>query len=167
MTLPVFIAAGSYLSGLMVLAALAGQSLANNRKAVYAGRHRGAGRTTRREEKAIRNGTVESRHRYATHQELRAEFDPKAVEAAVREPTQEMPVPDFGSDVDDYRHRVGAGRYAHLRPAELDAAADRAQRLAEFHARRQPVDLAAVRVGPFGAPETADEWIADDMVVAA
>lgn len=59
-----------------------------------------------------------------------------------------------------YDHHLGVGRYAHLRDAELEATAERALRLAEFHERRHRVDLEKLKVrSPYGTPELIDEWV--------
>ncbi|MCI0689297.1 MAG: hypothetical protein L0Y54_18995 [Sporichthyaceae bacterium] len=68
---------------------------------------------------------------------------------ALREPTQDLPIPDFDSDVDDYQHAAGAGRYAHLRLAELDWKAERDQAL---H------DMGLILRSPWSTPEELDIW---------
>jgi len=52
----------------------------------------------------------------------------KARKAALKGPTQELPVAPVDSRVGPYVHSAGAGRYAHLRQAEMDARADLAAR---------------------------------------
>jgi len=70
--------------------------------------------------------------------------------AATLDETQEMVLPDFDdSDVDDYRHPLGAGRYAHLRVDELDWKAERDQALA---------DMGLTLRSPWSTPEELDVW---------
>jgi len=62
--------------------------------------------------------------------------------------------------VEGYAHRLGAGRYAHLGPEELDTTNDRLLRLRGI-GQRPAVDLAALRVRDsvptVGAVD--DEWL--------
>ena len=55
----------------------------------------------------------------------------------------------IGAELGRYLHSGGAGRYAHLRPAELDAKAERDQALA---------DMGLLLRSPFSTPEVADIW---------
>ena len=54
----------------------------------------------------------------------------KARRAALREPTQEIPVVDLDSGIGGYAHKAGVGRFSHLNPDELDAKADWERKLA-------------------------------------
>ena len=77
----------------------------------------------------------------------------KALTAALKEPTQEMFVPDWDSDEGPYVHSAGAGRYAHLRTEEMDAKALRDQKLA---------DKGLALRSPWMTPVVEDVW-ADEM----
>ena len=101
-----------------------------NRRTAYTGRHRGDGRMSWPDEILTRARTEVSRIR-------RLKFDDLT---AVR-----------------YAHNGGVGRYVHLRPAELDAKAERDQALA---------DMGLMLRSPWSTPAVPDEWEAELAEVA-
>lgn len=63
----------------------------------------------------------------------------------------------IGAELGRYLHNGGTGRYVHLRPAELDAKAERDQALA---------DLGLMLRSPWSTPVEPDEWT-DELVGSA
>jgi hypothetical protein len=135
---------------------LAGQ-LHQLRRRPAPGRHRAPGRMTRRAEAALRAGTEDARHRHIQHQQLRAGVPVLAPVPMFLDDVAPLCPPMYPPLVDGYAHRLGAGRYAHLSPGELDTTNDRLLRRIGV---KPVVDLAALRVR--GAVPTVrevdDEW---------
>jgi hypothetical protein len=112
---------------------------------VYAGRHRQGGtRTPMVDWLTAFNARIAV---WLTANTDPDEFEPAAVKAALRTPTQDMPVPYFDSDIGTYR-RSGTDSYERLRPRALSAKVGLDRRA-----------IALRRSVPLG-PDTDDMWSA-------
>lgn len=110
----------------------------------YPARHRAGGRITRAEAFKVAEAAWHTRVAWATFQALMAE-KPR------------------------YNHHLGAGRYAHLRSAELEATAERDLRWARLGLGPKPdVDLQALRMRAplFTVREVDDEFYAASVGAA-
>ena len=122
----------------------------------YVAAHRGRGRQTRSRARLTAAATQASRRAFAQYQAL------KAMKLPDFAPIPGFVLPPPGPLApSNYDHAIGAGRYAHLRQAELDETNDRLIRLRERRLGPAPeVDLQALRVR--GAVPTVgevdDEW---------
>ena len=150
----------AYFAGLVCLICLGLQELTRRRRTQPVGQHRARGRQTRTAARAMAAATRTSKRAFAHYQAL------KALKLPDFAPIPGFVLPPPGPLAPStYDHAIGAGRYAHLRQAELDETNDRLLKLRERRQERRlgpapEVDLQALRVR--GAVPTVgevdDEW---------